>query len=472
MIQIESVLAAFANFMWGPPLVVLLVGGGMFFMVHSRLMHFRYIGHSFDLLRGKYAQQSNDAEGDISHYAALATALAGTIGLGNITGVAVAITVGGPGAVFWMWVTALVGISTKFYTASLAIMYRGEDDDGVLQGGPMYVIREGLGRKWLPLAWMFAIAGMIGTLPVFQINQLVQLLRDLVAIPFGLATAEAHFNFDFVTGLILSVVLFSVAVGKIKRVSAVASKLVPAMVLFYFAITGTLLVMNISEIPAMFILIFADAFTGNAVSGGVLGAVILIGVQRGVFSNEAGIGTESLAHGAAKTNEPAREGLVAMVGPIIDTLIVCTCTALALLVTGVWQGDAVGVTLTSQAYEQVFPGFGAYLVLVMVFVLSTTTVLTYWYYGSKCMGFLFGSAKQKYYMWGYMALITVGAVASMDAIISLFDGVYATMAIPTMISTLLLAPKVREVARDYFARLNAGEFEERDVDELVEGATH
>ncbi|MFP6809905.1 MAG: amino acid carrier protein [Pseudohongiellaceae bacterium] len=472
MIQIESVLAAFANFMWGPPLVVLLVGGGMFFMVHSRLMHFRYIGHSFDLLRGKYAQQSNDAEGDISHYAALATALAGTIGLGNITGVAVAITVGGPGAVFWMWVTALVGISTKFYTASLAIMYRGEDDGGVLQGGPMYVIREGLGRKWLPLAWMFAIAGMIGTLPVFQINQLVQLLRDLVAIPFGLATAEAHFNFDFVTGLILSVVLFSVAVGKIKRVSAVASKLVPAMVLFYFAITGTLLVMNISEIPAMFILIFADAFTGNAVSGGVLGAVILIGVQRGVFSNEAGIGTESLAHGAAKTNEPAREGLVAMVGPIIDTLIVCTCTALALLVTGVWQGDAVGVTLTSQAYEQVFPGFGAYLVLVMVFVLSTTTVLTYWYYGSKCMGFLFGSAKQKYYMWGYMALITVGAVASMDAIISLFDGVYATMAIPTMISTLLLAPKVREVARDYFARLNAGEFEERDVDELVEGATH
>jgi AGCS family alanine or glycine:cation symporter len=472
MIQIESVLAAFANFMWGPPLVVLLVGGGMFFMVHSRLMHFRYIGHSVDLLRGKYAQQSNDAEGDISHYAALATALAGTIGLGNITGVAVAITVGGPGAVFWMWVTALVGISTKFYTASLAIMYRGEDDGGVLQGGPMYVIREGLGRKWLPLAWMFAIAGMIGTLPVFQINQLVQLLRDLVAIPFGLATAEAHFNFDFVTGLILSVVLFSVAVGKIKRVSAVASKLVPAMVLFYFAITGTLLVMNISEIPAMFILIFADAFTGNAVSGGVLGAVILIGVQRGVFSNEAGIGTESLAHGAAKTNEPAREGLVAMVGPIIDTLIVCTCTALALLVTGVWQGDAVGVTLTSQAYEQVFPGFGAYLVLVMVFVLSTTTVLTYWYYGSKCMGFLFGSAKQKYYMWGYMALITVGAVASMDAIISLFDGVYATMAIPTMISTLLLAPKVRDVARDYFARLNAGEFEERDVDELVEGATH
>lgn len=462
MNQIEAVLAAFSSFMWGPPMVLLLVGGGLFFTLHSKLRHFRYLGHSFELLRGKYNEHGSDARGDISHYAALATALAGTIGLGNITGVAVAITVGGPGAIFWMWVTAVVGVSTKFYTASLAIMYRGLDDSGKLQGGPMYVIREGLGKTWLPLAWMFAIAGMFGTLPIFQINQLVQLLRDLIAIPAGLATPEEHFRFDLAMGLILAVVIFSIAVGKIKRVSAVAGKLVPTMVLFYFVITGILLVTNISEIPATFALIFTDAFSGEAVSGGVLGAVILIGVQRGVFSNEAGVGTESLAHGAAKTNEPAREGLVAMVGPIIDTLIVCTCTALALLVTDVWRGDAVGVTLTSQAYEQVFPGFGAYLVLIMVFVLSTTTVLTYWYYGSKCMGFLFGTATQKYYMWGYMALIAVGAVASMDAIINLFDGVYAIMAIPTMISSLLLAPKVKKVAQNYFARLDAGEFEVTD----------
>ena len=462
MNQIEAVLAAFSSFMWGPPMVLLLVGGGLFFTLHSKLRHFRYLGHSFELLRGKYNEHGSDARGDISHYAALATALAGTIGLGNITGVAVAITVGGPGAIFWMWVTAVVGVSTKFYTASLAIMYRGLDDSGKLQGGPMYVIREGLGKTWLPLAWMFAIAGMFGTLPIFQINQLVQLLRDLIAIPAGLATPEEHFRFDLAMGLILAVVIFSIAVGKIKRVSAVAGKLVPTMVLFYFVITGILLVTNISEIPATFALIFTDAFSGEAVSGGVLGAVILIGVQRGVFSNEAGVGTESLAHGAAKTNEPAPEGLVAMVGPIIDTLIVCTCTALALLVTDVWRGDAVGVTLTSQAYEQVFPGFGAYLVLIMVFVLSTTTVLTYWYYGSKCMGFLFGTATQKYYMWGYMALIAVGAVASMDAIINLFDGVYAIMAIPTMISSLLLAPKVKKVAQNYFARLDAGEFEVTD----------
>ena len=459
MEKLESALAAFANLMWGPPLVVLLVGGGMFFMAHSRLIHFRYLGHAYNLLRGKYNKQDDDIAGDITHYRALATALSGTIGLGNITGVALAITIGGPGAVFWMWVTAIVGISTKFYTASLAIMYRGEDDSGKLQGGPMYVIREGLGKKWLPLAWMFALAGMFGTLPVFQINQLVQIVRDVIAIPAGIATADSHLRFDFILGIILSSVLFAIAVGKVKRVSAFAGMVVPAMVSFYFVLTGILLLSNVAEIPAMIGLIFTDAFTGDAVSGGVLGAVILIGVQRGVFSNEAGLGTESLAHGAAKTDEPAREGLVAMIGPIIDTLIVCTCTALALLVTGVWEGDAVGVTLTSQAYEQVFPGFGAYLVLAMVFVLSTTTVLTYSYYGSKCMAFLFGTKTEKYYLWGYMVLVTAGAVASLDAVISLFDGVYATMAIPTMISTIILAPKVREVARDYFSRLDDGQFE-------------
>jgi AGCS family alanine or glycine:cation symporter len=456
MEEIEQALAAFASFMWGPQLVVLLVGGGLFFMLHSRLAHFRYIGHGVALLRGKYSS-NDDVGGDITHFRALATALAGTIGLGNITGVAVAITIGGPGAVFWMWVTALVGISTKFYTASLAIMYRGYDDAGKLQGGPMYVIREGLGKKWMPLAWLFAIAGMFGTLPVFQINQLVQIVRDVIAVPAGITTADSHFGFDLTMGIILTVVLFAIAIGKVKRVSAVAAYLVPIMVVCYFAMTAILLLRNAGEIQAMFALIFSDAFSGNSVAGGAIGAVILIGVQRGVFSNEAGIGTESLAHGAAKTNEPTREGLVAMLGPIIDTLIVCTCTALAILITGVWQGDAVGVTMTSMAYEQAFPGFGAYILVAMVLVLSTTTVLTYSYYGSKCMAFLFGTHAEKYYFGVYMALITVGAIATLDAVISLFDGAYATMAIPTMISTFLLAPKVRDVARDYFRRLDSGE---------------
>ena len=459
MTQIEAAIAAYVSFMWGLPLVILLVGGGFFFMLHSRLRHFRYFRHSIDLLRGKFHDDSDSIGGDISHFLALATALAGTMGLGNITGVAVALTVGGPGAIFWMWVTAIVGISTKFYTATLSILYRGTDDAGRLQGGPMYIIREGLGRKWLPLAWLFAIAGMVGTLPIFQVNQLVQIIRDTVAIPNGLTTADSHFNFDLVMGIVLAVIAFSITVGNVKRVSAVAGKMVPAMVIFYFAVTSVLLVSHIDQVPAMLWLIVTDAFSGEAVSGGVIGTVILIGVQRGAFSNEAGIGTESLAHGAAKTNEPAREGLVAMVGPIADTLIVCTCTALTLLVTGVWQGGAQGVTMAAEAYEQVFPGFGSYLLLIMVFVLSMTTVLTYWYYGSKCMGFLFGSHREKYYLWAYMLLIVAGSVVSLDIVINLLDGAYATMAIPTMVSTLLLAPKVKAVATKYFARLDAGEFD-------------
>jgi AGCS family alanine or glycine:cation symporter len=459
MTQIEAAIAAYVNFMWGLPLVILLVGGGFFFMLHSRLRHFRYFRHSFDLLRGKFNDDSDSIGGDISHFLALATALAGTMGLGNITGVAVALTVGGPGAIFWMWVTAIVGISTKFYTATLAIMYRGIDDAGRLQGGPMYIIREGLAKKWLPLAWLFAAAGMVGTLPVFQINQLVQIIRDTVAIPNGLTAADSHFNFDLILGIVLAVIAFSITVGNVKRVSAVAGKMVPAMVIFYFAVTAVLLVSHIEQVPSMLLLIVTDAFSGQAVSGGVIGTVILIGVQRGAFSNEAGIGTESLAHGAAKTNEPAREGLVAMVGPIADTLIVCTCTALTLLVTGVWKGGAQGVTMAAEAYEQVFPGFGAYLLLLMVFVLSMTTVLTYWYYGSKCMGFLFGAHREKYYLWAYMLLIVAGSVVSLDIVINLLDGAYATMAIPTMVSTLLLAPKVKAVAKSYFARLDAGEFD-------------
>jgi len=459
MTQIEAAIAAYVNFMWGLPLVILLVGGGFFFMLHSRLRHFRYFRHSFDLLRGKFNDDSDSIGGDISHFLALATALAGTMGLGNITGVAVALTVGGPGAIFWMWVTAIVGISTKFYTATLAIMYRGMDDAGRLQGGPMYIIREGLAKKWLPLAWLFAAAGMVGTLPVFQVNQLVQIIRDTVAIPNGLTAAASHFNFDLILGIVLAVIAFSITVGNVKRVSAVAGKMVPAMVIFYFAVTAVLLVSHIEQVPSMLLLIVTDAFSGQAVSGGVIGTVILIGVQRGAFSNEAGIGTESLAHGAAKTNEPAREGLVAMVGPIADTLIVCTCTALTLLVTGVWKGGAQGVTMAAEAYEQVFPGFGAYLLLLMVFVLSMTTVLTYWYYGSKCMGFLFGAHREKYYLWAYMLLIVAGSVVSLDIVINLLDGAYATMAIPTMVSTLLLAPKVKAVAKSYFARLDAGEFD-------------
>lgn len=453
MNELANTFGNIASFLWGLPLVILLVGGGLFFVLHSRFTPYFYLKHAFDITSGKLAGEQK-ASGDLSHFQALMVALSGTLGLGNIAGVAVAITLGGAGAIFWMWVTAIVGIATKFYTATLAIQYRGLDRSGQLQGGPMYVIREGLGKKWLPLAWVFCVAAMFGALPIFQINQLVQVLRDFIAIPNGLATADEHFTFDLTAGVLLCFMITYIVMGKLERLAKVTSTVVPLMVVCYFLLTLGVLLLNFSAIPQAFFAIFHGAFSSDSVAGGFIGSVILIGVQRGAFSNEAGIGTESMAHGAAKTNEPIREGLVATIGPIVDTLIVCTCTALAILVTDVGDSALTGVSLTAQVFEQAFPNIGGYLLTLVVFFLSTSTVLTFWYYGSKCAEFLWGPRFAQGYVWFYLVLIIVGAVSSLALVINLIDIMYALMAIPTMISTVLLAPKVRELAKTYFGKIN------------------
>lgn len=457
LLTIETALNNFADAMWSTPLVVLLVGGGLFFAIYSRLQPYFYFGHAVKVLRGKY--DNPDDPGQVPHSQALSTALAGTMGLGNISGVAIAIAAGGPGAIFWMWVTAVIGVATKFYTASLSVMYRGEDSLGETQGGPMYVIREALPKVFLPLAGLFCLAGMIGTLPVFQANQLIQLLRDVIAIPAGWATPESHLGFDFLASSLVAAAVILVIIGRIERIGRLTVRLVPAMVVLYLLMTAFILAQHIDQIPAMFALIIEDAFSGQAVAGGAIGTVIMIGVRRGAFSNEAGIGTESMAHGAAKTNEPIREGVVAMVGPVVDTLVVCSCTALIILLTGVWQqADAgQGVSMTAAAIDQAFPGFGIYLLIVMVALLSFSTIVTYWFYGAKCLGFLIGAERQHYYTPCYIVLIVVGAVVSLDVVNGLLVGVYAVMAIPTMISTFILAPKVNRAAKIYFTKLKNGE---------------
>jgi AGCS family alanine or glycine:cation symporter len=451
--QLEDFFNAWADMMWSTPLVILLVGGGVFFMLYSRFQPYRYFGHGIDLLRGKFSDPNDP--GHIPHSQALATALSGTIGLGNIAGVAIAISIGGPGAVFWMWVTAIVGVATKFYTASLAVMYRGKDAEGTLHGGPMYVITQGMGQRWYPLAALFAAACLIGALPLFQANQFIQLLRDVVAIPAGWATSEQHFTFDLIASSMVATLVAMVVAGRIQSIGRLTVRLVPIMVIMYLLMTVTVLYTYAGEIPAMLWLIVTDAFTGEAAAGGSIGAVILIGVRRGAFSNEAGIGTESLAHGAAKTGQPIREGVVAMIGPVIDTLVVCTCTALIILLTGVWQTEAglEGVTMTARAIEQVFPNTGIYLLLIMVGMLSFSTMVTMWFYGVKCMGFLFGVERQYYYSPIYLGLLVVGAVASLDIVNGLILASYATMAIPTMISALYLAPRVNKAAKAYFIAL-------------------
>jgi AGCS family alanine or glycine:cation symporter len=450
---LETSLVAFGNWAWGTHLLVLLVGGGVFFAISSGFRPYRYIKHSIQILTGKY--DDPNAPGDLNHFQALASALAATVGMGNISGVAIAIATGGPGALFWMWVSAFIGMATKFYTCTLAVMYRGVDSSGKIQGGPMYVIREGLGKKWLPLAYFFAFCGLIGCTPMFQANQLTQIVRDLVLVPNGLSVAGDSFFSDFITGLVLVGLVSLVIFGGIRRIGNVAAKLVPLMVVLYGAAVLYIVLSNYASIPSHLWLIVHDAFTGQAMMGGAVGEVIRTGIRRAAFSNEAGIGTEALAHGAARTNEPVREGLVAMLEPVIDTLIVCTMTGLAIIMTDAYLVPGLdGVTLTSYAFQLGIPGtIGTVILMICVLIFSLTTMFTYSYYGTKCLGFLIGAERQHYYNYFYIFSIWFGAVTSINAVIGLIDGAFAMMAIPTMVSSILLSKKVREALADYLKRM-------------------
>lgn len=447
--EIEKLFSDISSYVWGFPLIILLIGGGLYLIIYSRFIPFKYFFHAIDIVRGKYDNPNDD--GEITHFAALSTALSATVGMGNIAGVSVAISIGGPGAIFWMWVSGIIGMSTKFFTSSLAIMFRGKDSAGNIQGGPMYFIIEGLGKKWKALAVFFSICGLIGALPVFNVNQLTQAVNDILLIPMGY---EVSFQTNFLIGVLLIIVTSIVILGGLKRISSVASKLVPFMVFVYMISVIAIIIINIEELPHYIRLIFYDAFTGlnykgDSVTGGILGSLIILGIRRGAFSNEAGIGMAPMAHGAAKTNSPIREGLVAMLGPAIDTLFVCTLTALAILITGVWETDLNGVTLTAAAFNNSLPFFGKYLLLVCVIIFSVSSLFTYSYYGTKCLSFLLGERNKKYYIYIYIISIMLGATTSLSLMINLIDTFFALMAIPTMLATIILAPKVIEALNKY-----------------------
>lgn len=449
MEKIEDLIIQFADFLWGAPLLILLLGGGFFFMLYSKLLPFRYIGHAIAILRGKY--DDPEEAGQINHFQALSTALAATVGMGNISGVAVAITAGGPGAIFWMWVSALIGISTKFFTGTLAVMFRGKDDKGEVQGGPMYIITEGLGKKWKPLAVFFAVAAMFAVFPVFQSNQLTQVFRDIVLEPNGIKTG---FTSNLITGIIIALSMSAVIFGGIKRIGKVTASIVPLMVLLYILIVFYIIFSHPQELLNAITLIFTDAFEAQAVLGGALGTIIITGIKRAAFSNEAGIGTAPLAHGAAKTNEPVREGLVAMLGPIVDTLIVCTLTALAILVTGVWEtSDADGITLTALAFNKAIPIYGPYLLIICVIFFALSTLFAFPYYGNKCSSYLFGTKSKNIYNTFSVLSAVVAALVSIDAVIAFIDSAYALMAFPNMLAAIILAPHVKRATVDYFNRL-------------------
>ncbi|CAE7238498.1 unnamed protein product [Symbiodinium microadriaticum] len=427
-------------------LIPFLLEGGLFFLLYSRFIPFRYFRHGINVLRGKF--DNPDEKGEISHFQALSGHIASTVGMGNISGVAVAIVTGGPGAIFWMWVSAFVGMATKFFTCSLAVMYRGNDSEGKLQGGPMYVIREGMGPNWKFLAIFFCVAGSFGATPIFQANQIVAAFNDIILLPNDIVpTTTTNLTIGVVITILTAIVIF----GGIKRIAEWASRLVPSMVILYTFSVLLILIINGSKVPSSFMLILEDAFTANSVLGGAVGAIIIAGARRAAFSNEAGIGTAPMMHGAAKTDEPIREGLVAMLGPAIDTLIICTLTGLTILVTGVWQTtNSNGITLTAEAFGKSLPGWGPYILSICVLIFAFTTIFGMAYYGRKCFSYLVGAKYGWYFNYWYVAIIIIGSVASLQTVVSFIDLAYGLMAFPTMISAIILAPKVLKEAKKYF----------------------
>ncbi len=458
----SKLISDIATGVW-TPILFLLIFGGLFFFFYSRFIHYRYFTHCIAILRGKY-HNPNDP-GQISPYEALSTALASTVGMGNIAGVAAAISIGGPGALFWMWVTAFVGMSTNFFTSTLSVMYRGKDSNGVIQGGPMYVIREALGKPWHPLAILFCLCCMVGCLPIFQANQLTQAIIDIgVSSEAAKASSFSFLGFEintlkFIIGSVLMIISGIVIIGGIQRIGSWAGKMVPLMIIIYFFSVTAILIVYYDKVPEYLWMIITDAFAANnfhgqPALGGVVGGLIVAGVRRASFSNEAGIGTAPMALGASQSTEPIREGLVSMLSPAIDTLLVCSLTALAILVTGVWQtSDANGVSLTAKAFQLALPGVGKYLLLLCAFFFAITSLFSYSYYGSKALSYLIGVKASKYYDYFYLLTIIVGAIASMTDVMNVIDIAYALMAVPTMVSGIILAPKVLTEARSYFERM-------------------
>ena len=453
LLSISQGITAVSDFVCGYPLFFLLVGGGLFFLLYSGFVPLRYYGRAIKSLKS----EDDKAEGQISSFEALASAIAATVGMGNIAGVAIALSIGGPGAIFWMWVSSVLGMATKFFEGTLAVMYKGKDDTGEVQGGPMYMILSGLGPKWKPMAIFFSIFGLIGTLCIMQANQFTEAITTVFFRP-----EQNTLTLRFIIGVIICVVVACVILGGIKRISKVATKVVPAMVVMYFLLVLYIILTNLNEVPGVFAAIFTDALTVKAGVGGGIGALVsiaLIGIRRAALVNEAGVGTASMMHGASKHNQPVKEGLVGMIGPSIDSGLVCTLTALAILIQrdvlplgdGI-SGSMAGLSIALQAFDASIPGLGKYFLLIMLFFFAFSTMFSYSYYGQKCTGFLFGAKYSKYYNFFFLIMLVVAAMIPLKAAVGLIDLAYALMAFPTMITLFILAPKVKAAMKVYFAK--------------------
>ena len=435
----SDIIATVSDFVCGYPLFILLIGGGLFLFIYSGFVPLRKFGASIKALGHK-----SDGEGQISSLQALMTTISSTVGMGNIAGVAIAICMGGPGAIFWMWVSALLGMATKFFEGTLAIMYRGRDENGNVKGGPMYMMTEGVSPKLRPLAVFFAFFGMIGCFCVMQANQLTESITTVLTEPMGIATT---LPVKLIIGVVMASLVAVVVVGGIDRISKLATKIVPFMVSVYFLLVLIVIVLYIDRLPGVFSQIVSSAFDFKAGFGAVAG-IAISGARRAMYVNEAGVGTASLMHGASKNSDPVREGLVAMLGPAIDSGLVCTLTAIPIIMAGNYEVEGVkGLAIALNSYEALLPGWGKYMLMVVVTFFAFSTMFSYSIYGIKCASYLFGDKNGQMYKYLYLAVILLSCVASLSTVVSIMDFAFAMMAFATMSTILYLSPRVKALLR-------------------------
>lgn len=437
----EQIIDTINSVVWGPVMLVLLLGTGVFLTIGLRGMTITRIPYAFgQLLKGR----KGSGEGEISPFNALMTALSSTVGTGNIAGVATAIGIGGPGALFWMWCTALVGMATKYAEAVLAVNYRETDAEGKKVGGPMYYIKNGLGKRWKPLAFLFALFGSLagfGLANTVQSNTVSQVLHNNFNIP------------TLVSGIVMAIMVALVLLGGIKRIAQVAGKLVPLMTVIYLLATAIILLIHIADIPVALALIVDSAFNGMAATGGFAGATVMLalrmGVSRGIFSNESGLGSAPIAHAAAETNSPVRQGTIAMLGTFVDTLIICTMTGLVLIVSGVWSSELEGAAMTLQVFDSSLP-FGGSILSICITLFAFTTMLGWSYYGERCAQFLLGPKIVLPFRVLWVIGVFIGTQMSLGLVWKMSDALNGMMAIPNLLALLLLSPVVFKLTKQYF----------------------
>jgi len=439
---LQAFLSTVSEIVWGPVTIVLLVGTGILISLLVRGIQARRFVYAWQLISGRF--DNPEDEGEITHFQALSAALSATIGTGNIAGVGTAVALGGPGAVFWMWVTALLGMGLKYGECLLSLRYRVIHENGTVGAGPMYYLERGLGQKWLGVLFaLFATIASFGIGNMVQANSVAEPVLTYFRVP------------KIVTGLVIGGLVFAVIVGGIKRIGQVASRLVPFMSIFY--VVGALVVIfrHLGGVPAAMAQIFSGAFTGTAATGGFTGAAVAqairFGVARGVFSNEAGLGSAPIAHGAARTKEPVREGLVAMLGPFIDTLVICTVTGLVIILTGAYKAGLTGADLTARAFNLGMPGPGGYIVAIGLIFFAFSTAISWSYYGDRCVDYLFGEKYVMPYRVFYCMLLPVGAYVHLELVWTISDIGNALMAWPNLVGLILLSPVIVRSTREYFS---------------------